>query len=47
MNLIRRIYVYVVCFISLQLLIASINSMIGGFLQRLVETNDDFLTWLI
>ncbi len=47
MNLIRRIYVYVVCFISLQLLIASINSMIGGFLQRLIESNDDFLTWLI
>lgn len=47
MNLIRRIYVYVVCFISLQLLIASINAMIGGFLQRLVEPNNDFLTWLI
>jgi|GEM_PF-2444434 len=47
MNLIRRIYVYVVCFISLQLLIASINSMIGGFLQRLVESNDDFLGWLV
>ena len=42
MNLIRRIYVYVVCFISLQLLIAAINSMIGGFL-RILDRNDDFL----
>lgn len=47
MNLIRRIYVYVVCFISLQLLIAAINAMVGGFLQRLVESNDDFLGWLV
>ncbi|MEK7809786.1 MAG: DUF5671 domain-containing protein, partial [Chloroflexota bacterium] len=44
---IRRIYVYVVCFISLQLLIASINAMIGGFLQRILDRNDDFLGWLI
>jgi len=47
MNLIRRIYVYVVCFISLQLLIAAINAMVGGFLRRSVDRNDDFLGWLV
>ena len=47
MNLIRRIYVYIVCFVSLQLLIAAINAMVGGFLRRSVDRNDDFLGWLV
>ncbi len=47
MNEIRRAYVYLVCFISLQMLISAINGMVGGFARQALLSDSDGLSFLI
>ena len=39
MATIRRIYIYLVCFISLQSVAAAVNGLLGGFIRWLTSTN--------
>lgn len=47
MNEIRRAYVYLVCFISLQMLISAVNGMVGGFARQALLSDSDGLSFLI
>jgi Domain of unknown function (DUF5671) len=47
MSAIRRIYVYVVCLISLQLLVGAVNSLAGGLVRQVVVGNDDVFSGII